>query len=253
MSDFVRHEACPECGSSDNLGVFSDGHKFCFGCGYYESGDASIANYRSKYDTRKADVVNSTLPPDFDYDIQKEGLTWLSKYGLLQKEVINHRIGWSKEGIYFKNKEIQVNPLLVFPIYGAEGQLLMWQGRNFGTVGPKYITRGAKDIYHILGDTTKTDVLILTEDLISAIKVSRICPAMPLWGSYLSAGIAKTLSERFDKVILWLDKDKAQEAVKMASNLSYLFKEGCSGFRTERDPKEYLTTDILKMVETIRN
>lgn len=36
-SEFVGHEPCPECGSRDNLARYSDGHAFCFGCGYYES------------------------------------------------------------------------------------------------------------------------------------------------------------------------------------------------------------------------
>ena len=39
-STFVRHEPCPSCGSRDNLGRFSDGHGYCFGCHYRESGDS---------------------------------------------------------------------------------------------------------------------------------------------------------------------------------------------------------------------
>jgi twinkle protein len=35
-SVFVAKEPCPECGSRDNLGRYSDGHAFCFGCDYYE-------------------------------------------------------------------------------------------------------------------------------------------------------------------------------------------------------------------------
>jgi len=38
MSDFVRHEACPSCGSNNNLARYTDGHATCFGmgCNYYE-------------------------------------------------------------------------------------------------------------------------------------------------------------------------------------------------------------------------
>ena len=37
MSDFIRHEACPVCGSSNNVGVYSNGNKKCFtdGCTFY--------------------------------------------------------------------------------------------------------------------------------------------------------------------------------------------------------------------------
>jgi len=34
-SDFTKHEECPQCGSKDNLAVYSDGHGYCFGCGYW--------------------------------------------------------------------------------------------------------------------------------------------------------------------------------------------------------------------------
>ena len=34
-SEFVAHEPCPNCGSSDANSVYSDGHKFCFSCNTY--------------------------------------------------------------------------------------------------------------------------------------------------------------------------------------------------------------------------
>ena len=34
-SEFMYHDACPECGSSDALSVYSDGHSFCFSCQTY--------------------------------------------------------------------------------------------------------------------------------------------------------------------------------------------------------------------------
>ena len=42
-SEFLRKEPCPECGSKDNLGRYSDGHAFCFGCEYYEPSDEELA------------------------------------------------------------------------------------------------------------------------------------------------------------------------------------------------------------------
>ena len=38
-SEFLRHEPCPKCGSSDNLARYTDGHAYCFGCSYYEPSD----------------------------------------------------------------------------------------------------------------------------------------------------------------------------------------------------------------------
>lgn len=55
MSDdsaFIAKEPCPECGSRDNLGRYSDGHAYCFGCGHYEP--ATDAPPHKKERTRMA-------------------------------------------------------------------------------------------------------------------------------------------------------------------------------------------------------
>lgn len=39
QSSFVRHEACPLCGSSDACALFSDGHRFCYSCSHYFPAD----------------------------------------------------------------------------------------------------------------------------------------------------------------------------------------------------------------------
>jgi twinkle protein len=43
-SQCVGHEPCPKCHSTDNLGRFSDGHGYCFGCKYYEPGEGELTS-----------------------------------------------------------------------------------------------------------------------------------------------------------------------------------------------------------------
>ena len=38
-SEFIRHDPCPDCGSSDALAVYTDGHTFCFSCHTRKAGD----------------------------------------------------------------------------------------------------------------------------------------------------------------------------------------------------------------------
>ena len=38
-SEFVRHEPCENCGSSDAKSIYSDGHSFCFVCHTRTSGN----------------------------------------------------------------------------------------------------------------------------------------------------------------------------------------------------------------------
>ena len=47
-STFIHKEPCPECGSRDNLGRYSDGHAHCYGCGHYERGDGSSAPLKER-------------------------------------------------------------------------------------------------------------------------------------------------------------------------------------------------------------
>jgi twinkle protein len=40
-SEFIRHEPCSNCGSSDANGIYTDGHTYCFSCHHYTSGDTN--------------------------------------------------------------------------------------------------------------------------------------------------------------------------------------------------------------------
>jgi len=63
-SEFINHEPCPECGSSDNLARYSDGHGFCFGCNYYEQGEGGPISEHAK-PVRHVDFISgdySALP-----------------------------------------------------------------------------------------------------------------------------------------------------------------------------------------------
>ena len=38
-SEFIRHEPCSNCGSSDANGIYTDGHTYCFSCHHYTAGN----------------------------------------------------------------------------------------------------------------------------------------------------------------------------------------------------------------------
>ena len=40
-SEFIRHEPCSKCGSSDANGIYTDGHSYCFSCQTYTEGNAT--------------------------------------------------------------------------------------------------------------------------------------------------------------------------------------------------------------------
>ena len=46
-SEFLRHEACDNCGSSDGNSIYTDGHGYCFVCHTYTQGDEEIHIHHS--------------------------------------------------------------------------------------------------------------------------------------------------------------------------------------------------------------
>ena len=50
---YVKKEPCPNCGSKDNLAVYSDGHAFCFGCSYRVPAPTETKHKRKSYYSSK--------------------------------------------------------------------------------------------------------------------------------------------------------------------------------------------------------
>lgn len=238
-SFFLRHESCPRCGSKDNLGVWSDGHKWCFGCHYYEASPESIETYKTRMEHfTNHDIEAPELDTsDFHPAIPDEALAWLRKYGISDTEIKHYELCWNRK-----------TSSLVFPVFNSRKKLVYYQERYFGPDKdkPKYITRGSKTqqlMYIINNNFPKT--LVLVEDYVSAIKVSRYCSASPLLGSNISSRASKWVAERFNRVRLWLDMDKAVESLREASRLPV---NDVRVVLTPLDPKEYSTGEIVKIL-----
>lgn len=233
MATFLKHIPCGVCGSADNRGVWDDGSEWCFGCRSYTPphGQAIVNNYVAKR-SKPQGYKNVTLPEDALPYLPNHAKAWLAKYHLTKEELSELAPLYSFE-----------KDLLIFPIY-AQGELIMYQGRYFGDKPkhPKYLTYGAKDVLHILGDTTR-DVVCVVEDIISAVRVASVIPAMPLFGSVLSLKDANRLSLLFSSLFVWLDRDKANESIKTSRTYAPLFNQTRS-IITELDPKEYAHAEI---------
>lgn len=241
MSAFIKHEGCPECGSKDNVGVWTDG-KYCFGCGWFQP-VGKLLQFKKKLQsvqhtpiTINGEINVIRLPTDFNFAIPLTQKMWLHKYDLTEKEIRVNKIGWSF-----------MNQYLIFPIYDKHNTLLMWVARNFKTDNransPKYITIGKKgNILHILGNYPESNTLVLVEDLVSAIKIARIGPTMPLFGAILSREQALNISKMYKNIVFWLDKDKHSEAIKQSEKFAHVF-DHVGIVSTPEDPKELRTVE----------
>ena len=228
MTQFIRHMPCPKCGSKDNLAEYDD-HFFCFGCKYTKHKD-DIKSIRERVESRTSllNVDNSVSAPSLTYDIPKEPKQWLLKYGITNDEITDSKIGWD-----MKN---QLLVLLNLPTY--------WQGRSFMKGRPKYSSYGKKPLtYYGMSDT-----IVCVEDVLSAIKIARLSPsycATPLLGCSMTRDTIQTLSKRFKMVVLWLDRDKAKEAIRISRE----FKQRGIPTRiviSPEDPKEYTKEELTE-------
>lgn len=239
MAYVVEHIPCPKCKSRDNVGLYSDGSEWCFGCGYYKppAGMARIRNAvrpDKEVSSANGDIV---LPTDATYRLQEEHLAWLRKYGITTKEIINYRIMSSP------------SRGLILPIFDGQGKYLkFFINRPMMEGQPKSIDNGKKPMV-LFGsyETTKhPDLVVLVEDYISAMKVSRQFFCVPLFGSMVSADVILKLQKKFKTVVYWLDPDKYLHSVRTMLRYGYVMSS--VAVKSEQDPKEHTDRDIYNFV-----
>ena len=174
------------------------------------------------------------LPHDCVANLPQIAINWLDKYGITPTERIMYRMLWSSS-----------NEQLIYPLYKGT-ELLAYQGRNFAkNAHSKYKSQGKiHDLLFPLGK--KQNVLILTEDLLSAIKISRQGYAMPLWGSEASTPLLMRLKDICGGILVWLDSDKWKNAHDIVSRSQSIGLKAMCVF-TNLDPKEYSDEKILKL------
>ena len=241
-SQFLYHTNCPSCGSRDNLGIYND-HHYCFGCGY-----TKMLQPWKRLEPREVPKKQLWIPDDIDTYIPAEAHEWLNRYGLTQKELLDHNTVWSEQW-----------KLLIF-LYTKDltRAVVAWQGRYFGTSQevPKWWSQGnLKDINLILPathlrDTEGQSTLVLVEDIVSAIKVSRLMNCKPLFGSYIDiSNIYNIVKDKYSSLIIWLDHDKYKESRKYSVKLNNL---GIDTYviDTKKDPKEFNIEQMKEIYES---
>ena len=210
-STFVQHEACPSCGSSDNLARYSDGHAVCFsgGCNHYEHGKGQIGQAVQRKPTRLLEMtgVVAAIP---DRRINQEtakryGVT--VEYGTDGKITKHHYPYFDKDtGTAIGTKVRIVENKQFYATGGFDNAGLFGQQAFKG--GGKYIT--------------------VTEGEADAMAVNEMFdgkwPAVSIRSG--AAGAAKDIKaslewlETFDHVVICFDNDKAgQEAARSVLDL----------------------------------
>jgi len=239
----VSKEQCPRCAEQgkdnhqDNLGVYSDGHIYCFSCGYYRAGTLRLEYMTKKEKVKQKETIY--LPSDITTTIPYKAKEWLFQYELNELDIKRNVLQWSPS---FER--------LIFPIF-VEGELIAYQGRYIKTEPNslernKWFSKGdIHDIIYPINVNSRSAVLV--EDIVSAIKVGHITGAIPLFGSNLNITMMHRLKYLVDKLVIWLDPDKRTESIKFARALHTLGVD-CQVVLSEKDPKEHTYEEIIEIL-----
>lgn len=241
----IKHERCPECAkhgndrSGDNLAIYSDGHTYCFRCGF----GSRRTRIAERVERCEEAIV---LPADVDTELPYEARKWLEQYHLSRVDFIKNHVMWSER--YSR---------IIFPYFDQTG-LLAWQGRYIpcgknkvevnGKSPAKWYSQGLiHEIIHPINVNNREAVLV--EDIISAIKVSKVKGAIPLFGSSISGKHFLRLKKIVDRVWIWLDPDMRPKSLKMAS-MGKLLGLDTHVIFSDHDPKEHSQEEIDKLLNS---
>lgn len=207
----IAKEPCPACGSRDNLGRYSDGHGFCFGCKHYEPGDGQSATPTTK---RKSALT---------FDPIRGEVRPLTKRGISEETC---RF-WGYECGEFKDQKVQIATYR-----NAEGEAV---GQKLRFPNKEFLVNGSLKKAVLYGEhlwRDKGKKIIITEGEIDALSVSHAqdnkWPVVSIPNG--ASGAKKALAARleylsaFEEVILWFDDD--EPGVLAAAECATLFKPG---------------------------
>ena len=197
-SEFLRHEACDNCGSSDGNSVYSDGHSFCFVCQTYTQGDGESLHIHSSQNHVKIQgsaerLVKRKLSEDVcrKYKIYRDGNKLRFYY---------HDVSGIVKGAKIKTKDKQFT----------------YEGDTTGTFFGQ----------HLFPSSGKR--VTITEGELDA---ASCCSAMPTWpfvslpngAAAAKKAVQKNLEwlQGYDEIVLFFDNDAAgrQAAEEAASVL----------------------------------
>mgnify|MGYP003645527512 CR=1 FL=1 len=228
-SQFIRHHPCKACGSKDNLAEYTNSW-YCFGCGYYKK-KTDLNSLRERVskglsNDRVGYPLNSTEK------IAPRGRKWLLEYNITDEEIEKYGICWSEPD------------LLV--LYNSRDY---WQGRVFSDITTqKYKSWGSKPIV-MYGTIKKAVGVVLVEDIISAICVSRVpdIVAIPMFGTSCSRELERHLKKLDIFTYVWLDGDVKKKSIKIKNRLKSLGLLTKS-ILTNKDPKTYSKEQIEEIL-----
>lgn len=202
-SEFLRHEPCSQCGSSDANAVYTDGHTYCFACSSRTKGEGDI--------TPKPILASGLVPRGEARTIVKRNLS----------EEVCRKFDYTVSDYYGR-------PVQIAAYRNAENQVIA-QKLRFADKTFKFVGNAREALLfgqHLFRDGGK--VLVITEgeiDTLSIAQATRFAVvSVPTGAKGAKKAIQKQLDfvESYEKVIIAFDMDEEgrSAAVEVAQLLT---------------------------------
>lgn len=209
---FIRHESCPNCSSTNNLAVYSD-HAYCFGCKYREEredGEETDGSTRTSY-----------MPPKNDSNVGPLGSFEAIKARGISAETclkMKYSIGeYQGQKAHIVNVPDQKGNIVAQKVR-LKGKQFRFYGdtKSAGLVFQDIWPAGGKKIVVTEGEIDALTICFLQENKYGAVSVPNGCA-----GALESCKRSYTYLNSFDEIIIMFDMDDVGKAA--ATTIAQLF------------------------------
>ena len=232
MGQFIKHEACEECGSSDANGIYEDGSSWCFSCLTYKF---------HKGDKGMAESVRTAILEQFE-KLPTEGII-----SAIKDRGINADVCKTYKVKVRTNEDGDITHHY-YPYYDKNESLVAYKIREVAS--KNFRTSGSWPQTGLFGQqlfTKPTSWITICEGELDALAVRQMLGNYPVVS--IRNGAASALKDckrslqfldQFENVVICFDSDKVGK--KAAKEVADLFTPGkCHILTTElKDPCEYL-------------
>lgn len=243
-SVFIEHVECPDCGSSDANGIYSDGHQYCFACPPETAWKKGSMEDLEEYRNRKPQVASGLL-------------TWGENNG--------RSVGLTARGIYAET--CKKYSYWVGNMSGKAVQIADYYDKSGVKVAQK--TRDADKDFKAIGKL-KADLLfgsqlwsggrkiVITEGEIDCLSVAQIdecrypVVSLPMGAKSAKKSMAANVEylSQFEEIILMFDMDEAgREAIEAAAPVLPAGKVKIAFLNGYKDANEALMAKDIKAIK----
>lgn len=197
-----RSNNCPYCGdehSNSCFVVYDDGHK-CFSCGHTFKHSTDFYAFRP--DTGFKPIVKDLGEVEYNPNkFSNKVLEWLYTYYVYDSDIKKFFIGWIQTSTAY-------NESLIFHIDCENYQRRFFPKAFYSTLDMHKI---------IFQPNTEGECIVLVEDFISCIRLSKFIPCICLFGTSLKSPQLQYILKNFSYIYIWMDGD--EPGIKASNNI----------------------------------